>query len=410
MKIIYLLQNGSDMRKPPFNGPANHVQHVIKELKALGHSVTFLIGINQKNYVSTDLIHYELIETPHLETGLPRLIERVIRKIQTILHLPYAGFFESRRFAQACIKYASDADLLFERLSWMGYGSVFAAKQLVIPLVIEYNGDPLHDLEAKGIAPHGLQRILSTFLLRYTLRHANFLIASGNGWQNNLVNKWKILPQKIEVIENGTELVNLIDPKDIKNCSQTKSDLTNTVKIVYLGGFYAWHGTQTLITSFLRCKPNFPNSQLILIGAGPGLDEAKLMVSQLGLEQNIKFTGQLSAQEYAPILANSDIGVSPYCNWIEYSGLKLFDYKAAGLAIIASGEADNPKTLKHGQTGLIIPPCDEAALTNALTNLLSDPHKRRKLGQKARREAEQSHTWKITGQNINRILEKQKRP
>ncbi len=223
MKIVYLLQNGSDMRKPPFDGPANHIHHVIKELEALGHSIKFIIGINHKIYLSDDLVHYNLIEMPGLETGFPRFVERVIRKIQTILHLPYAGFFESRRFAQACIDHAADADLIFERLSWMGYGSVFAAKQLAVPLVIEYNGDPLHDLEAKGIAPKGLQRNLSAFLLRYTLNHANFLIASGNGWRDNLMNKWKIQPHKIEVIENGTELVNLIDSKKIKNYSQIRT-------------------------------------------------------------------------------------------------------------------------------------------------------------------------------------------
>ncbi len=395
------------MRKPPFDGPANHIHHVIKELKALGHSIKFIIGINQKIYLSTDLIQYELIKTPHLETGLLRFVERVLRKIQTILDLPYAGFFESRRFAQACIHHASEADLIFERLSWMGYGSVFAAKQLAIPLVIEYNGDPLHDLEAKQMAPKGLQRILSTFLLRYTLNHANFLIASGNGWRENLVNKWKIPSKKIEVIENGTDLVSLLDSKDIKNFSQTELDSTKSVKIVYLGGFYPWHGTNTLINSFARCKLDFPNSELILIGAGFGLNETQSLVNKLSLEQSVTFTGQIPARDYAPILAGADIGVSPYCNWIEYSGLKLFDYKAAGLAIIASGDDSNPKTLTHDETGLIIPPCDEEALTRALTQLLADPQKRKTLGQNARHEAELKHTWKITGQQIDHILRKQ---
>ncbi|MAT44682.1 MAG: hypothetical protein CL609_20295 [Anaerolineaceae bacterium] len=407
MKIVYLLQNGSDMRKPPFDGPAIHVHHVIKELEALGHSVKFIIGINHRIYLSSDLIEYKEIKTPQLETGFPRFVERVLRKIQTILHLPYAGYFESRRFAQACINHADGADLLFERLSWMGYGSVFAAQQLRIPLVIEYNGDPLHDLEAKQMDPKGLQRILSTFLLRYTLNKADFLIASGNGWRTNLITKWNIPSQKIEVIENGTDLISLLEQKDIKNFSQTDPDSINTVKIVYLGGFYPWHGTKTLITAFARCKPNFPNSELILIGAGTGFNEAKSLVSQLGLEQFVTFTGQIPAQEYAPILANADIGVSPYCNWIEYSGLKLFDYKAAGLAIIASGENDNPKTLTHDQTGLIIPPCDEEVLIQALSHLLNDPQKRQKLGQNARHEAEQKHTWKMTGQHIDQVLRKQ---
>ena len=81
------------------------------------------------------------------------------------------------------------------------------------------------------------------------------------------------------------------------------------------------------------------------------------------MEDKIEFAGQLAPKQFATLLANSDIAVSPYCGWAEYSGLKIFDYKAAGLAIIASGEGDQPKTLQQGKTGMIVPPCDLTALT-----------------------------------------------
>jgi len=113
----------------------------------------------------------------------------------------------------------------------------------------------------------------------------------------------------------------------------------------------------------------------------------------------------LTAEQYAPYLAKSDIGVSPYCGWKEYSGLKLFDYKAAGLACIASGENGQPATLEHGETGWIVPPCDEDRLTQALVLLASQTELRRRLGQAARKDAEASHAWEHTVNKLETLFD-----
>ncbi len=127
-------------------------------------------------------------------------------------------------------------------------------------------------------------------------------------------------------------------------------------------------------------------------------------MADLGLEEIVKFTGSMTVEQYAPYLADADIGVSPYCGWREYSGLKLFDYKAAGLACVASGENGQPKTLKHAQTGWIVPPCDVEELAAALRMLILDHSFRRSLGQAARIEAEMQHGWDRTTEKIEHLL------
>jgi glycosyltransferase involved in cell wall biosynthesis len=104
----------------------------------------------------------------------------------------------------------------------------------------------------------------------------------------------------------------------------------------------------------------------------------------------------VNIHQVADYLAQADIGVAPYCGWMEYSGLKLFDYKAAGLAIIASGQNGQPATIKHGTTGLIVPPCDEGSLCEAICQLAEDEELRLKMGKAARVEAEQIHGWDHT--------------
>ena len=85
--------------------------------------------------------------------------------------------------------------------------------------------------------------------------------------------------------------------------------------------------------------------------------------------------------------------------------MKLFDYQAAGLAVVASGEAGQPETLQHGQTGWIVPPCDEDALTQALLRFCNDHKLRRRIGQAARLDAEQRHGWDQTAAQIENLMQ-----
>ena len=115
-------------------------------------------------------------------------------------------------------------------------------------------------------------------------------------------------------------------------------------------------------------------------------------------------SGYLDALQLANILAKADIGVSPYCGRKEYSGLKILDYKGAGLAIIASGENGQPSIIEHKRTGWIVTPCDANALRDAIVHLAREQDLRKSLGKAARLEAEQYHTWQHTARELERVF------
>jgi len=58
MKIGYLMQVGEDIRQPPFNGPANHVRQITRELAHRGHSVRVLYRLGNQIWLSDDLIDF----------------------------------------------------------------------------------------------------------------------------------------------------------------------------------------------------------------------------------------------------------------------------------------------------------------------------------------------------------------
>ena len=163
-------------------------------------------------------------------------------------------------------------------------------------------------------------------------------------------------------------------------------------------------GSRNLLCALDRAIRRGADLELTLIGSGPGRDQAQQLTDDLGLSGSVTFTGQLEASQYAPYLAAADIGLSPYCGWQEFSGLKLFDYKAAGLVCIASGLNGHPVTVKQGRTGWIVPPCDDDMLCEALLFLSSNPELRREMGQAARLEAEEVHGWDHTVSQLEQLF------
>jgi len=333
----------------------------------------------------------------------PSTAERAIRRVQRQLGLPYLNLFESQRFARACQASLEDVDVILERLSWTGYGGNWAARRLGKPHVIEYNGDPLHDLDAKGMAPSGVQRWGSIQLMRKTLHRTSKIVASGEGWHKQLVTRWGIPEAKVVTVQNGTGLLDLLHRRDLR-CFDETIAMGSSVQFIYLGGFQPWQGVETLLSVFSGVRSRLPDSALTLIGDGPGQDAAKDLALDLGLGNHARFVGAMAPEAYAPLLAQADIGLSPYCGWSEFEGLKIFDYKAAGLAVVASGIDGQPASVTSGPIGMVVPPCDGDSLAEAMVDLGRNFILRREMGRRARIEAETSHGWDHTARAMEEAL------
>lgn len=403
MKIAYLLEQDVEVRQPPYDGPGTHVREVVHELRQRGHQVRLLARLDGRLWRSDDLATFEPVAVPLLDRGPLRLLERAVRRVQYELQLPYAAFFESQRFARACQQELAGYDVLYERMSWFDYGGALAARRLGLPLVLECNGDHLADLEAKGIAPRGWQRRLSVALMNHAVQQTAHVVVSGDGWRDAFLQRWQVDGGRVTAVENGTELLRLLRREELRSF-QPEPESGGPVTLAYLGGFQPWQGVPVLLKAVASLIAEAPPLRLVLIGSGPGADEARQWSEQLGLSGVVSFAGRLAQEAYAPLLARADVGLAPYCGWPEFSGLKLFDYKAAGLAVIASGEQGRPRTIQYGRTGWVVPPCDEQALRQAILALARDSALRRKLGRAARLDAESSHSWEQTSERLEQIM------
>jgi glycosyltransferase involved in cell wall biosynthesis len=405
MRIAYVMQDGGpDVRQRPLSGPANHVWQVFNELKNLGHDIRFLARYQGRLWSSHDLESFHPVVVPRYDGGPIRALERGVRGVQSRLQLPYLNLFESLRFATACVQQFTGCDILYERMGWFGYGAGLAARRTGIPLVLEVNnGDLTTELDRLGVAPKGIQRRLAIELMRRAVFRASHYVASGHGHRQRFIEFWGVEPERVTTVENGSELVHLL-MRDQLRAFGPAEDHKSRVTIVYVGAFEPWHGVTVLLDAMPHIIASAPGVRLKLLGSGTLRSEIAQQITAMGLESHVEMMGQVDIHQVAERLKHADIGVAPYCGWMEYSGLKLFDYKAAALGIVASGENGHPATLCHEQTAIIVPPCNEGALAAAILRLIIDVELRRKLGREARLEAERVHSWRHTAEQLERVF------
>ena len=100
----------------------------------------------------------------------------------------------------------------------------------------------------------------------------------------------------------------------------------------------------------------------------------------------------MSHAEALALYQGADIAVVPSL-WREPFGLVAVEAMAAGLPVVASDTGGLSDIVRPGQTGLLVPPGDAAALAAALETLLDDAALRARMGAAGRIQAETGHDW-----------------
>jgi glycosyltransferase involved in cell wall biosynthesis len=159
-----------------------------------------------------------------------------------------------------------------------------------------------------------------------------------------------------------------------------------------------WHGTGRRIGTvgrlvpeknyslLLRATAAIRDAELAFVGDGPLREELQ---KQAG--PRVSFLGQRA--DVSELLAGFDVFVLP--SKTEGMSIALLEAMAAGCPIVVTAVGGNVELIHHMQTGLVVPPNDEAVLRGAIERLLVDRALAARLGAAARAAAEKHHSVKV---------------
>jgi L-malate glycosyltransferase len=204
--------------------------------------------------------------------------------------------------------------------------------------------------------------------LRRLQKFSTAVLTNANAVREAILAEDHFEPEKVRVIHNGVDLARFSQPS--KDRGWLAPAANQEKWIVLVGNIHSEvKGHAVLIAAAETVVREFPDVRFLFVGDGERRKTLEEQIAGLGLEKHFLFLGRRN--DVPRILSCCDFGVLPS----QAEGLPnaVLEYLAAGLPTIASRVGGNAEIIQDGQTGLLVPPNDPAALAEAILKLLRDP-------------------------------------
>jgi glycosyltransferase involved in cell wall biosynthesis len=177
---------------------------------------------------------------------------------------------------------------------------------------------------------------------------------------------------------------------------------TSSSYICYTGSLYLWKGVDTLISAMKY----LPNENLLIAGAGSRLEELKNLARIEGTSDRVKFAGAVPHTSIPKYLSQAKIAVLPnlpHGPSMFSSPLKLFEYMACGIPIVASDIPIFHEILTEGENAIFFKPSNPESLATCLKKLIDNPELAARIASNAKEKAK-NHTYEKRAKNILKII------
>ncbi len=365
MRILYA---ALDQQVPGTKGGSIHVQAVAEGLAGLDHEVHVVTGRGVGGFPPGRVRWHEMY--------------------------PPLGRRQLRWLRQAAVRRIAEQvrpDAIIERYYNFGGEGMRVAKRLRAVAMLEVNA-PVVDY------PGSPKRVLDRTLLLEPMRRwrdwqcraADVIVTPTAGILPPSVPASKVLE-----VEWGADTdrfrPGIGGPVSFTRCA-------DDVVAVFAGAFRNWHGAGRLVDAIARLRARGDNRiKAVLIGDGPEFARVKQAAANV---PGVTLTGALPHDVIASHLAAADIGVAPFdvsahaplSLGFYWSPLKVFEYMATGLPVVAPRIPRLEMIVRDGEEGLLYDGANPNGLADALARL-TEPGLRARLGAAGRSRVVSRFSW-----------------
>ena len=254
-----------------------------------------------------------------------------------------------------------------------------------IPVVIVSHGTIVEDVRSHL---RELRRYSAPTVARLAVRDVTFWrddrrwlhkadhVTMLNDRAKQIVCKWFPLDDAaVTVIPNGVDVEAIEAAAPLRHSMRQRLGVAGAeIVVVVVGRLESTHKGHIYLLEAVASAPIRELGapiRLLFVGEGASRRELEDAARQRGLERRVIFYGAAPHTEVPALLAASDIFALP--SVVEGMPLAILEAMAAGLPVIATAVGAVPQVIEDGQTGLLVPPGDAAALAQALRHMLTTP-------------------------------------
>ncbi|MDA8210272.1 MAG: glycosyltransferase [Clostridia bacterium] len=204
---------------------------------------------------------------------------------------------------------------------------------------------------------------------------------------------------KITTIYNG---VNLAAFRQERVTGDVRKDLGIAPDVPVLGMIARFHpvkGHRFFLEAAKTISRVRPDCRFLLVGSGQYRSEVEAMVKQLGLREQVIFTGY--REDIVDVLHSLDILVISSLS--EGFGLTAIEAMAMKAPVVATRVGGLPEIIKDGNNGILVPPADGQAIAQAVLDLLADPEDSRAMAARAFEHVRENFSVEIMAKNTEQL-------
>jgi phosphatidyl-myo-inositol dimannoside synthase len=161
----------------------------------------------------------------------------------------------------------------------------------------------------------------------------------------------------------------------------------DTPLVVWASRLVAWKRVDRLLRATPGVIAAHPDTVFAIAGAGPKRETLEALTRELGVERSIRFLGGLPRDLNLRLIASADV----FCSLYDYScvGVALLEALGCAVPVVVADTGATRSFVEDGVNGLVVGAGDADATAAAITRLLDDFELRHRLGDQARRRAEE---------------------
>ncbi|MBX3285604.1 MAG: glycosyltransferase family 4 protein [Actinobacteria bacterium] len=294
-------------------------------------------------------------------------------------------------------------DLVWQRHELFQTAGIDLARALHVPSVLFAPATAVWEAERWGTHRPGWGHLVERLGERPALTTAD-VVACGAPEVAEQAVRIGTDPERIVITPTGVDL-DLFDPPPDDAARQAERDrlgLADRFVVGWVGSFRPFHSLDRAV----EAVAGVPDVALLLVGDGPERPAVEARARELGV--HVVCTGTVAHADLPRHLSAMDVGLvlGPADGAFHYSPLKLAEYLAAGLPVVAPDVGTVTARLTDGVDALLVDPADPAALGAAVRALRAEPALRRRLSEAGRAAVAAHWSWDEQVRRVVAALER----